>query len=70
VRIILTDHAKKRMAQRAISMHHIQEALDLPDYTVSKGRLLESVKKFNDKTLQIVVEKKDKYIKVITVEWK
>jgi len=65
--IILTDHAKKRMAQRAISFRQIQETIEMPDYTIQKGKKTEAIKKYSDKRIKIVYAAKDKYIKVISV---
>jgi hypothetical protein len=70
VTIILTDHTKKRMAQRAISFNMIQDTIEMPDYTVQKGKKTEAYKKFNEKRLKIVYGDKDKYIKVISVMWR
>ena len=67
VTIILTDHAKKRMAERAISFKQIQETIEMPDYTVQKGKKTEAVKDINGRKLKIVYATKDKYIKVISV---
>ena len=65
--IILTDHAKKRMAQRAITFKQIQETIEMPDYTIQKGKKTEAIKKYGDKRIKIVYAGKDKYIKVISV---
>ena len=68
--IILTDHTKKRMVERAITFRHIQDTIEMPDYTVQKGKKTEAYKKFNEKRLKIVYAGKDKYIKVISVMWR
>ena len=65
--IILTDYAKKRMSQRAINFKQIQETVEMPEYTVQKGKTTEAMKRYNDKRLKIVYVAKDKYIKVISV---
>jgi len=67
VTIILTDHAKKRMAERAISFKQVQETIKMPDYTVQKGKKTEAVKKYGERKIKIVYATKDKYIKVISV---
>ncbi len=67
VSIILTDHAKKRMAQRAISFKQIQETIEMPNYTVQKGKKTEAVKKYAERKIKVVYAAKDKYIKVISV---
>ena len=65
--IILTDHAKKRMSQRAISFKHIQETIEMPNYTVQKGKKTEAYKKYEERKIKVVYTAKDKYIKVISV---
>lgn len=65
--IILTDHAKKRMAERAISFKQVQETIEMPDYAVQKGKKTEAVKKYGEKRVKIVYAGKDKYKKVISV---
>lgn len=68
--IILTDHTKKRMAQRAISFDMIRNTIEMPDYTVQKGKKTDAYKRFEGKRLKIVYAGKDKYIKVISVMWR
>ena len=58
------------MAQRTISFKHIQDTIEMPDYTLQKGKKTEAYKKFNEKRLKIVYVTKDKYIKVISVMWR
>lgn len=70
MKIILSYHAKKRLVERGIEMRYIQEAIEMPDYTISKGNKKEAYKKIKDKTLKIVYIEEDKYIKVITLMWK
>lgn len=65
--IILTDHAKKRMAERAITFKQIQETIEMPDYTLQKGKKTEAYKKYTEKRIKIVYAAKDTYIKVISV---
>ena len=65
--IILTDHAKKRMAERAITFKQIQETIEMPDYAIQKGEKTEAIKKYDGRKIKIVYVGKDKYIKVISV---
>ncbi len=65
--ILLTDHAKKRMAERSITFKQIQDTIEMPDYTVQKGKKTEAVKKQDGRRLKIVYAVKDNYIKVISV---
>lgn len=67
VTIILTDHAKKRMAQRAITFKQIEETIEMPDYTVQKGKKTEAYKKDQERRIKVVYSGKDKYKKVISV---
>lgn len=70
MKIILSYHAKKRLFERDIKMNQIQETIEMPDYTISKGNKKESYKKFGDKILKVVFTNEDNYIKVITLIWK
>lgn len=58
------------MAERAITFKHIQDTIEMPDYTVQKGKKTEAYKRFENKRLKIVYAGKDKYIKVISVMWR
>lgn len=68
--IILTDHTKKRMAERAITFKQIQETIEMPNYAIQKGKKTEAYKKFDERRLKIVYVSKDRYIKVISVMWR
>ena len=37
MKIILSYHAKKRLFERNISFKEVQETIEMPDYTISKG---------------------------------
>jgi len=67
MKIILTDHAKKRMNEREISIREINETIEFPDYSVSKGMKIESHKNINNKNIKIIYLKTTKFIKIITV---
>jgi len=68
--IIITDHAKKRMVERSISLENIKNTIELPDYTVDKSGIIEAFRKLNNKTLKVVYVSKDKFIKILSVMWK
>ena len=68
--IILSYHAKKRLYERGIQFKDVQNTIEMPEYTISKGNKKEAYKKLKDKTLKVVYAEKDKYIKVITIIWK
>ena len=63
--LIFTSHAKQRMTERGIKPSEVQEAIDFPDYAISKEGKKESFKKIGDKNLKIVYSEKGKFIKVI-----
>ena len=67
MKIILTDHAKQRMIQRDIKRSEIEETIELPEYTVSKGRIVEAHKNINGRSIKIVYSKQGKFIKIISV---
>ena len=69
MKIIFTNHAKKRMIERNIKLEEIKEAIDFPDYTIVKNNKYEAYKKVDNKNLKVVYTK-DKFIKVITLIWK
>ncbi len=70
MKIILSDHAKKRMKERNISFSQVQEAVDFSEYSVRKEGKVEIYKKISNKTLKVIYEEKDNYIKIITLMWK
>ncbi|OGJ21122.1 hypothetical protein A3K73_08485 [Candidatus Pacearchaeota archaeon RBG_13_36_9] len=65
--IVLSRHAKKRLLERGIKIQEVQEAIELPEYTISRGAKKEAYKKIGDKTLKVVYAEEDKYINVITL---
>ncbi len=70
MKIVLSYHAKKRLAERGIKIQDLHETIELPEYTISKGSKKEAYKKIKDRTLKVVYAEEDKYIKVITILWK
>ena len=70
MKIILSQHAKKRLAERSIKIKDVEETIEMPDYTISKGDKKEAYKKINEKTLKVIYADEGKYIKVITLIWK
>lgn len=67
MKIIFTDHAKKRIIERDIKIVEVQEAINSPDYIVNKNNKFEANKKINEKILKVIYIEKNKFIKVITV---
>ena len=70
MKILLSYHAKKRLAERNIKIQDVQMTIEIPDYVISKDNKKEAHKKIGDKTLKVVYVEEDKYIKVITLIWK
>ena len=70
MKIILTKHAKQRMNERDISLEDIKQAIEIPDYTVSKNNKIEACKTINNKILKIVYLRKGNFIKIITLMWR
>lgn len=68
--LILTNHAKKRMAERGIKLEQIKEVIDFPTYTTRKDSKIEAYKEINGKTLKVVYIQKAKFIKITTLIWK
>ncbi len=64
---ILTNHAKKRMAERGINLNQIKKTIDFPDYTIRKDGKTEAHKKVNNRILKVVYTMEGKFIKIITV---
>ena len=68
MKIILTYHSKKSMIDRGITLEEIKEIIELPDYTVSKDKMLvEAHKKIGQRNLKVVYIKSNKFIKIISV---
>ncbi len=70
MKLILTNHAKKRMIERKIKFNQIQDAINFPDYTIRRENRIEAYKRINDKLLNILYVQEGKFIKIVTVIWK
>ncbi len=70
MKIILTNHAKKRLIERKIKIEEVLETIEMPNYTITKGKLREVFRKINNQTLKVVYSVEDKYINVISIMWK
>jgi len=70
MKIALSEHAKKRLIERGITKQNIEEAIEMPDYTIKKVNKTEAYKKIKDKTLKVVYANENKFIKIITLIWK
>ena len=65
-----TEHAKERMKNRGISRSEVEETVLHPYFTVpSRLDRFIAVKKYGDKYLKAIAEKRNDKITVITVYW-
>ncbi len=68
MKIIFSDHAKKRMRERGIENWEIEHLLKHPSYTkksFDKRRIV--VGEIKDRKLKIVYTEEESYLKVISV---
>ena len=70
MKIILSNHAKKRLIERNIKIRDIEETIEMPDYVISRGNKKEAYKKIKEKMLKVVYFEEGKFIKIITLIWK
>jgi hypothetical protein len=63
MKIFFTNHAKQRIIERGIKLNEIKDAIDFPDYIITKENKIEAYKN----NLKIVYISKDKFISIITV---
>jgi len=66
--IVLTDHAKKRIKKRKISIDEVIDAIENPDKVIKFEGKFYAQKDIKRGKIEIIYEK-DKYINVITVYW-
>ena len=68
MKIIYSDHAKKRMKRRGVEDWEIEHILKHPSYTKKSfdGRKI-AVGQIKDKELKIIFTEEENYIKVISV---
>lgn len=67
MRIIYSHHAKKRMIERDIKEKDIIDAIDLPDYIITRQEEIEAYKNINNRTLKVVYIPMGKFINIIPV---
>lgn len=67
MKIILTDHVKKRMKERNITKEDVESIVSLPDYTIKKAGKVEAIKTMDDRTLKVIYSGKKDIIVVISV---
>jgi len=68
MKLIYSDHAKKRMKQRGITELEVEHVIKYPTYTKKsfEGRK-ESVGKVRDKTIKIAYFEEENFINVVSV---
>ena len=68
MKIVYSDHAKKRMKQRGITALEIESILSAPTYTKKtfEGKK-EAVGMIRNKTIKIIFYEEESYIKIITL---
>lgn len=70
IKYIWTNHARKALSARRIPQNFIDETLYTPERTIHTGnRSIELQKKFDDKTVTILVKKNDKSEAIIVTCW-
>ncbi len=67
MKLIYTNHAKKRMLQRNIPEKEVLEIIEFPEYTLKRGEEIEAYKKINNVMTKVVYVIKENYIKIITI---
>ena len=70
MKIIYTKHAEKRMQEREIKRSWIESCIELPDYRVTREKIIESNKKIDNQVMKVVWIRKDSFIKVVSVMWR
>ena len=70
-KIILTNHAEKRMQKRNVSLHEVQQTLLFPDEDIPLDlQKRKATKRMKHRSISVIyVETKDSY-RIITVEFR
>ena len=67
--IIFTKHAEQRADKRKISKQDILDTIKYPDKTIKKQGKYYYQKKIERGSIEIVAEKTEKNINIITIYW-
>ncbi len=67
--IVFTHHAEYRLEKRKISKEEAEDAIKHPDALLKKHGLYYYQKKLERGTIELVCEKTEKSLNVITVYW-
>lgn len=66
---IFTIHAGLRINKRGLTNEEVIEAIKRPDLTLKRHEKYYSQKNLGRGKIEVVYEKTEKYIKIITVYW-
>ena len=69
MKIIFTKHAEFRLEKRGISKEDAIFTIKNPDKTIKKHGKYYIQKKIERGNIEIVIEKKESFIKIITLYW-
>ncbi len=67
--IVFTFHAKHRMKKRRLIKEEVVDAIKFPDKTVKKHGKYFFQKKLCRGTIEVVVEKTENILNVVTIYW-
>ena len=66
---VFTFHALTRMHERSIGMNHVLNAVQTPHKLWRENERFFAQKQFTQRRLEVVYEKSENIIKIITVYW-
>lgn len=69
MKAIFTSHAEYRIKKRKLTQQEVLDAIKYPDKTIKKHGKYYYQKKLDRGTIEIVVERAEKNIKIITIYW-
>lgn len=69
MKIVFTLHSLDRIKKRKITKEEIEESVRVPDNITKKHEKYYIQKKLQRGTMEVVYEKKESYIKIITLYW-
>ncbi len=69
MKIVFTYHAENRLEFRNILKHEVLDAIKRPLITVKKHGKYYAKKELGRGVIEVVYERKENYIKVLTIYW-
>lgn len=69
MKIIYTNHAIQRLAERGITIKQVEETVLNQDALIKRRNKSEALKEFNEGVLKVVYTKKEQFIIIITIHW-